>query len=55
MVGFMQPGYLHGLIPDSAPIHPESLQTVLHGLLFCFALLFFWNANIVFWVLQLLD
>lgn len=27
----MQPGYLHNLIPDSAPNHPESLQNVLDG------------------------
>ena len=27
----MQPGYLHNLIPDSAPHHPESLQNVLDG------------------------
>ncbi|KAH9729094.1 Phenylacetaldehyde synthase [Citrus sinensis] len=27
----VQPGYLHNLIPDSAPHHPESLQNVLDG------------------------
>lgn len=27
----MQPGYLHNLIPDSAPHHPESLQNILNG------------------------
>ncbi|TXG63911.1 hypothetical protein EZV62_010905 [Acer yangbiense] len=27
----VQPGYLHKLIPDSAPNHPESLQNVLDG------------------------
>lgn len=27
----MQPGYLHNLIPDSAPHHPESLQNILDG------------------------
>ncbi|KAL5996771.1 Tyrosine decarboxylase 2, partial [Asimina triloba] len=27
----VQPGYLHELLPDSAPTHPESLQDVLDG------------------------
>jgi len=27
----MQPGYLHKLLPDSAPDHPETLDQVLDG------------------------
>ncbi|KAL9436183.1 hypothetical protein AB3S75_022272 [Citrus x aurantiifolia] len=28
----VQPGYLHNLIPDSAPHHPESLQNILNDI-----------------------
>ena len=31
LVSMIQPGYLHNLLPDSAPDHPETVEQVLDG------------------------
>lgn len=30
----LQPGYLRGMLPDSAPDHPESLEDIFNGKFF---------------------
>lgn len=36
----LQPGYLHKLLPDSAPTHPDSLEHLFDGEVFVWVLKF---------------